>query len=288
MKTFILFIISISTCALYSANTWAGDLNIPNTFTADTPAVAAEVNANFNAVETEVDDNDGRITINTNEINTFNTLKTTVDDNDARITINTDAIDTNSDNIAAAGDGHSLDAADGAPVDAVFVDNAGNTIISGNIAAGPGSDFIATNACSSSFTRVGLWCIDTDGSPSLIRSATTNETNSTSTDLDTMLGLPDGTVKVATVRTVLIQVSNSSSSVSWALLAPQSFGNAGSNHGYIVATLLTGQIFSGDLRAVTESTILTDGAGAIHTECAWGTASADQAKCEWRLSAYLD
>lgn len=39
----------------------AGDLTVPNTFTAGTPAVASEVNANFDAVETEVDDNDARI-----------------------------------------------------------------------------------------------------------------------------------------------------------------------------------------------------------------------------------
>jgi hypothetical protein len=39
----------------------AGDVTIPNTFQSGTPAVAAEVNANFTAVETAVDDNDGRI-----------------------------------------------------------------------------------------------------------------------------------------------------------------------------------------------------------------------------------
>lgn len=40
----------------------ASDLTIPNSFTAGTSAVAAEVNANFTAVETAVDDNDSRIT----------------------------------------------------------------------------------------------------------------------------------------------------------------------------------------------------------------------------------
>lgn len=41
----------------------AGQLTIPNTFQANTPAVAAQVNANFNAVETAVDDNHARITV---------------------------------------------------------------------------------------------------------------------------------------------------------------------------------------------------------------------------------
>lgn len=52
----------------------AGNLTIPNKFKANTPAVAAEVNANFTAVETEVDDNAADIAINTNNIdaNTVN------------------------------------------------------------------------------------------------------------------------------------------------------------------------------------------------------------------------
>jgi len=42
--------------------TWASDVSIPNTFTADTTAVASEVNDNFTAVETAINDNDQRIT----------------------------------------------------------------------------------------------------------------------------------------------------------------------------------------------------------------------------------
>ena len=39
----------------------ASDLSVPHGFSAGTPALAAEVNANFSAVETAVDDNDARI-----------------------------------------------------------------------------------------------------------------------------------------------------------------------------------------------------------------------------------
>ena len=42
--------------------TWAGDLTVPNTFTGGTQALAADVNANFDAVEAAVDDNASRIT----------------------------------------------------------------------------------------------------------------------------------------------------------------------------------------------------------------------------------
>lgn len=55
---------------------WAGNVTIPNTFTSGTPAVAAEVNENFNALETEVDDNDSRITSNDNRISALETPKT--------------------------------------------------------------------------------------------------------------------------------------------------------------------------------------------------------------------
>lgn len=48
--------------ALVWTSAQAGQLTIPNTFQANTPAVAAQVNANFNAVEIAVDDNHTRIT----------------------------------------------------------------------------------------------------------------------------------------------------------------------------------------------------------------------------------
>lgn len=46
---------------LGSATTTAGTLAIPNAFSANTTAMAAEVNANFTAVKTAVDDNDSRL-----------------------------------------------------------------------------------------------------------------------------------------------------------------------------------------------------------------------------------
>ena len=40
----------------------ASSVSVPNTFTGGTPAVAAEVNANFSAVENAINDNDSRVT----------------------------------------------------------------------------------------------------------------------------------------------------------------------------------------------------------------------------------
>ncbi len=70
--------------ALVSSQTaLAGSVAVPNSFSANTPAVAAEVNANFNAVKTAVDDNDSRIaTLET----TISNLQATVSSLQATIT----------------------------------------------------------------------------------------------------------------------------------------------------------------------------------------------------------
>jgi len=52
-----------------SFSTLADDLTIPNTFQSGTPARAAEVNDNFTAVESSVDDNAADIVANTMQIN---------------------------------------------------------------------------------------------------------------------------------------------------------------------------------------------------------------------------
>jgi hypothetical protein len=93
----------------------AGDLTIPNSFTADTPAVAAEVNANFTAVETAVDDNNTGISGNATDIATNATnISTNADDISANATdIATNATDiaTNATNISTNADDISANAA---------------------------------------------------------------------------------------------------------------------------------------------------------------------------------
>lgn len=94
MKNFLQLTIATLSLFLFSASSWAGSVDIPNAFTAGTTAVAADVNANFGALETAVDDNDGRITTNSTDIAalqaTIATLQDTVADLQAALAGKTD------------------------------------------------------------------------------------------------------------------------------------------------------------------------------------------------------
>jgi hypothetical protein len=52
---------SVAVGVVIAAGAIANTLSIPNTFSPHTPALAAQVNANFQAVKASVDDNDARI-----------------------------------------------------------------------------------------------------------------------------------------------------------------------------------------------------------------------------------
>lgn len=61
-KKLVAAVFGCSLAMLGSSVAVAGSVTIPNTFTSGTPAVAGDVNDNFTAVKTAVDDNDARVT----------------------------------------------------------------------------------------------------------------------------------------------------------------------------------------------------------------------------------
>lgn len=69
---------------------WAGEVDIPNVFVAGEPAVAADVNENFSALETEVDDNAARVGVVEMQIGDINadidTVNSEVDTVESSIT----------------------------------------------------------------------------------------------------------------------------------------------------------------------------------------------------------
>lgn len=77
MKFTVSLVTAMSICAFASvvnaSNVADGDVV---TFTANTAAKASEVNANFTALKNAVNDNDTRITTNTNSVATINSALT--------------------------------------------------------------------------------------------------------------------------------------------------------------------------------------------------------------------
>ncbi len=92
MKNYIFYFSSIFALFL-SMNTYAATVTYTNTFSAGTPAVAADVNQNFTDAKTAVDANDTAITANTAAIATKAALGTnkTIDQNETDIATKADA-----------------------------------------------------------------------------------------------------------------------------------------------------------------------------------------------------
>ena len=64
MRKVRLVLVVLAFVVLGAGSAWAGTLTIPNTFYTGSPAIAGEVNDNFTAVETEVNDNADNIAAN--------------------------------------------------------------------------------------------------------------------------------------------------------------------------------------------------------------------------------
>ncbi len=146
-------------------------------------------------------------------------------------------------------------------------------------------------ACASGFTRVGLWCLDSDGLPSVhVRNASSSENNSgsTATNLDTLLGLSTGTVRAAVVRSRIREIVNAASASAFACVAsvPLSVSSILICPGVAIDTNLTTSPQA--VGAQTENLIPVDSNGNIHTLCAWGSGTSNQAICSWDITGYID
>ena len=85
---------------------YASDLTVPHTFSAGTPAVAAEVNENFTAVETAVDDNHTQISDILNTISALQNRIDTLEKSNADLVTENEALETR---LAAIEDDTTLD-----------------------------------------------------------------------------------------------------------------------------------------------------------------------------------
>ncbi len=78
----------LQSLAYFPLQTMAGPVTVPNTFTSGTTARASEVNGNFSAVETAVNDNDVRISANANAVAGIATNGTAISSNTTAIAAN--------------------------------------------------------------------------------------------------------------------------------------------------------------------------------------------------------
>ncbi len=100
MKAFISELTALAVVVLSSiCLVYTGEVNIPHVFNAGEEAVAAEVNENFAAVKTAVDDNDSRINTSADAIGAN---ADAIDTNNTATTANADAIAVNSTEIASS------------------------------------------------------------------------------------------------------------------------------------------------------------------------------------------
>ena len=91
-----LMLTTLSIAALCAGSALAGNVTIPHNFQAGTPAVADNVDENFEAVRVEVNDNNTRISTNASNITT-NT--TNISTNASAVTTNRNSISSNAANI---------------------------------------------------------------------------------------------------------------------------------------------------------------------------------------------
>lgn len=150
LATLALGIAGLSSAAL------AGELDIPNTFSTGTRAVAAEVNDNFAAVDAAVDDNDARITSNT----------TSIADNAALIDTNVSVIGDNSNAISAIATSQGVAFAESVN-DSRFVSDGTPTLVKTLTISAPQDGFVVANLggvmiCTSG-ARCALRCSLSDG-----------------------------------------------------------------------------------------------------------------------------
>lgn len=143
------------------------------------------------------------------------------------------------------------------------------------------SNHTAGNACASGYTRVGLWCYDTDGDLALIRSAAADEGANTSTVIN------------ASAKAVMVKVAASATNDATANAATVTACTYPGDSGVIscpgsyasvaVFADLANEASNGEAMYV----IRTDSTGAILTRCKAGTGLASLG-CSWRTVAYLD
>jgi len=186
--------IAIVTTLFFSTSAYAGALTIPNTFTTGTPALAAQVNANFSAAKTAVDDNNTRITANAASAAT----------NATNITANAASAATNATNITANAASTATNAANITTNAASAVTNAAN-ITANAASAATNAANITANAASTVTNAANI--------TANAASAATNAANITANAASTATNAANITTNAASITTNATDIATNTASI---------------------------------------------------------------------------
>ena len=156
------------------------------------------------------------------------------------------------------------------------VTKVGDTTVNGTLTS--------TNSCSSGYTRAGLWCMDTDGTLSELRtSVTSNEASYTSTVVDSSAVLviirtgafigQDGTGDTATTRNCVIPGDSSVTDCA------ESTSQASSQ--------AAAELANEDSLDINDTTVMTGSTGNVKTRCVISGTTTLQ-RCRWWVAGYMD
>ncbi len=161
-----------------------------------------------------------------------------------------------------------------------------NVNITNNLTIQNGSNLYAERACASGYTRVGLWCMDTDGSPTNLRSVTSDESAYTTVTVDAAAKLAiirvfvksdqDGTYESSFINACVIPGDSTVTTCTF---------NQGAG-GQAVAAIRTLLVSETDW-SVGEVTVRTNSAGQVKMFCEIVGVLSD-ASCNFDLVGYMD
>ena len=161
----------------------------------------------------------------------------------------------------------------------------GNDITAvGQLRVSSGADHTVTTACAVGYTRVGLWCMDTDGSLVTLRTTTSN-------DGAYVLATVDASAKLAIilVRSVSDQDGTAETLTVKSCTQPGDSSNTSCTtvNGQAVASTASTTVQERN-EDIAQITVQTDSAGRVETRCLITVTSADTTSCEWYIAGYMD
>lgn len=155
--------------------------------------------------------------------------------------------------------------------------------ITGNATTSTGLAFTASTACASGYTRVGLWCYDTDGVLVLIRNTSTDESSYTVT----VVGSSYRAAIIRSYASIGQDATEESSALANCVVPGDSAVTSCSSYSE-TANYLYGPIADRNSADVTTVIVRLDTSGQIKTMCNQILGSGLSIACGWYLVAYLD